>query len=166
MKPRFFSIRLLMMGLAALTLSGPASAGKQEPFKGTSSGVVTTVGFDKEAGISYTRVAGEGQSTQLGRFAVTAYLAYTVATGIARGVSMLTAANGDQLFLTMTGRGIDATHGQGTLTVVGGTGRFQGATGSFEQTITFAVAPGSTTSDSIAFTDVLEGRLTPPGSNQ
>ena len=38
--------------------------------------------------------------------------------------------------------------------------------GSLEQTITFAVAPGSSTSDSIAFTDVLEGRLTPPGSNQ
>jgi hypothetical protein len=68
--------------------------------------------------------------------------------------------------LTRTGHGVDATHGHGSFTVVGGTDRFQGATGSYEQTVTFAVAPGSSTSDSIAFTDVLEGLLTPLGSNQ
>jgi hypothetical protein len=121
------------------------------------------VGFDKEAGISYTRVAGEGQATQLGRFAVTAYVAVTLATGIAHGVSMLTAANGDQLFLIMSGHGIDATHGHGTFTVVGGTGRFQGATGYYEQIITF---PTGRVPPVFPYTDVLVGTISSPGSNQ
>ena len=56
MKQRWHGMSLLMMGLAALTLSGPASAGKQAPFKGTSSGVVTAVGFDEEAGIAFNRI--------------------------------------------------------------------------------------------------------------
>jgi hypothetical protein len=54
----------------------------------------------------------------------------------------LTAANGDTLVLSMVGRGgSDPTHGFGTSTVVGGTGRFQGTTGSYEQAITFALLP-------------------------
>jgi hypothetical protein len=61
------------------------------------------------------------------------------------------------LFLAMGGHGIDPTHGAGTFTVVGGTGRFQGATGSYEQIITFAVPLG--TSDSIPYTDVLTGTI-------
>ena len=52
-----------------------------------------------------------------------------VATGIPHGTWTLTAANGDQLFLDMTGYGIDDHHGFGQFTVTGGTGRFEGATG-------------------------------------
>jgi hypothetical protein len=80
-----------------------------------------------------------------------------VATGNARGTWTLTAANGDMLFLAMERNGIDSTHGGGTFTVVGGTGRFQGASGSYEQIITFAVPLG--TSDSIPYTDVLTGTI-------
>jgi hypothetical protein len=80
-----------------------------------------------------------------------------VATGIPLGTWTLTAANGDMLFLAMGGHGIDATHGFGAFTVVGGTGRFQGATGYYEQIITFAVPLG--TSDIIPYTDVLEGTI-------
>jgi hypothetical protein len=61
------------------------------------------------------------------------------------------------LFLEMTAYGIDPTHGVGTFTVVGGTGRFEGATGYYEQIITFAVPLG--TSDIIPYTDVLVGRI-------
>ena len=145
-----------------VALAGLATAGNQVPFKGGSSGVVTAVGF--EAGIAFTHVAGEGQATHLGRFTVSGDVAVDVATGIPQGTWTLTAANGDMLFLAMGGHGIDATHGFGAFTVVGGTGRFQGATGFYEQIITFAVPLGS--SDSIPYTDVLNGTISSPGSDE
>ena len=157
MKQRLFGFSVLAAVLAALTLSGPATAREQLPFKGRSSGVVTAVGFDPVAGIAYTYVKGEGQATHLGRFTVTGNVQVVVATGIAVGTWTLTAANGDMLFLAMGGHGIDATHGFGVFTVVGGTGRFQGVTGHYEQIITFAVPLG--TSDIIPYTDALEGTI-------
>ena len=158
MKRRLYGVSILLAVLAVLTLSGSATAAaNQVPFKGRSSGFVTTVGFDPVAGILSTRVEGEGQATHLGRFTVTGDVVVDVATGIPHGTWTLTAANGDRLFLTMTGHGIDPTHGFGAFTVVGGTGRFAGATGSYEQIITFAVPRG--TSESIPYTDVLEGTI-------
>jgi hypothetical protein len=158
MKQRLYRFSILVALLAALTLSGPAMAAEQQaPFKGRSSGVVSAVGFDPVAGIAYTRVERQGQATHLGRFTVTGDVAVDVATGNARGTWTLTAANGDMLFLTMEGNGIDPTHGAGTFTVVGGTSRFQGASGSYEQIITFAVPLG--TSDSIPYTDALTGTI-------
>jgi hypothetical protein len=141
--------------LAALTLSSPATVAAQKPFKGRSSGVVIATGFDPLTGTAFARVEGEGQATHLGRFTVTGNVAVDVATGIPRGTWTLTAANGDQLFLAMGGHGIDATHGYGEFTVVDGTGRFQGATGKYEQIITFAVPLGTATI--IPYTDVLWG---------
>jgi hypothetical protein len=157
MKRRLYWFSVLVALLAALTLSAPAmAAGKPVPFKGRSSGVVSAVGFDPVAGIAHTRVAGQGQATHLGRFTQTGDVGVDVATGNARGTWTLTAANGDMLFLEMEAYGIDPTHGVGAFTIVGGTGRFQGASGSYEQMITFTVAPG--TSDS-TFTDVLTGTI-------
>ena len=117
-------------------------------------------------GIIYTHDVAEGEATHLGHFTMIGDAKIHLPSGIVEETLTITAANGDMLFLTTSGRGTDPTHGLGTFTFVGGTGRFQGATGSFEQTITFAVPPGSSSSDSIPFTDVLEGRLTPPGSNK
>jgi hypothetical protein len=158
MKQRLYGFSVLVAVLAALRMSAPATAaGKQVPFKGRSSGVVSAVGFDPVAGIAYTRVEGEGQATHVGHFTVTGDVAVDVATGIPQGTWTLTAANGDMLFLAMGGHGIDQTHGFGAFTVVGGTGRFEGATGYYEQIITFAVPLG--TSDSIPYTDALEGTI-------
>jgi hypothetical protein len=158
MKQRLYGFCILAAVLAALTLSGLATAaGKQVPFKGRSSGIVTTVGFDPVAGIAYAHVEGQGQATHLGRFTQTGDAAVDVATGNARGTWTLTAANGDMLFLEFEAKPtIDSTHGLGAFTVVGGTGRFQGASGFYEQIITFTVTPG--TSDS-TFTDVLKGTI-------
>jgi hypothetical protein len=137
MKQRCYGISFLVTALAALALSGPTRAGVQVPFQGRSRGVVTTVGFDPVAGIAFTHVEGEGQATHLGRFTVVADVQVDVSTGNPQGDWKLTAANGDMLLLAMVGHGIDATHGFGAFTVEGGTGRFQGATGHYEQIITF-----------------------------
>ena len=158
MKQRLYGFCILAAVLAALTLSGLATAApKQVPFKGRSSGIVTTVGFDPVAGIAYAQVEGQGQATHLGRFTQTGDAAVDVVTGNARGTWTLTAANGDSLFLKFEAKPTtDSTHGLAAFTVVGGTGRFQGASGFYEQTITFTVTPG--TSDS-TFTDVLQGTI-------
>ena len=138
-------------------LAGPAAARNQVPFKGQSSGVVTTESFDPVAGIIYVRGEGEGEATHLGRFTVTSDVTADATTGNAIGAWTLTAANGDMLFLAMRGYGIDETHGAGTFTVVGGTGRFRGATGYYQQTITFAFPGG--TADVVPYTEVLEGTI-------
>jgi hypothetical protein len=166
MKQRFYGIRLLVTALAALALGGPATAGEQVPFEGSSSGVVTVTG------VSYPFVTvslvGEGVATHLGSFTVSAVVVLDVSIdiehgGIPTGMWTLTAANGDQLFLAMGGHGIDATHGFGAFTVVGGTGRFQGATGYYEQIITF---PTGRVPPVFPYTDVLVGTISSPGSNQ
>lgn len=155
---RLGGLSALAAVLAALILSGPATAaGTQLPFKGKSSGSVTATGFDPATGTAFTTVAGAGNATHLGHFTVTGQVAVNVATGIPVGTWTLTAANGDRLFLTMSGHGIDATHGFGAFTIVGGTGRFEDATGSYEQIITFAVPLGS--ANVIPYTDVLKGTI-------
>ena len=143
------------MFLAAV-LAGPAAAGNQVPFKGQSSGVATTESFDPVAGIVHIRGEGEGEATHLGRFTDTSNVAIYLATGTVLANSTLTAANGDMLFLEMTAYGIDPTHGVGTFTVVGGTGRFHGASGSYQQIITFVSEPGAADT---TFTDVLTGTI-------
>jgi hypothetical protein len=164
MKQRWHGVPILVAVLTALSLSGSAKAGERVPFKGQSSGVVTVVEFDPVAGIAYTHVAGEGQASHLGHFTVAGDVALTVATGIPIGTWTLTAANGDMLFLSMGGSGIDPTHGFGAFTVEGGTGRFQGATGYYEQIITFAAPPGSL--PTVSYTDVLDGTISSVGSNR
>ena len=81
MKLRIYGFKVLAAVLAALTLSGPAIAGKFVPFKGKSSGVITTVGFDPVNGIAYLHGTGEGEATHLGHFAMAADVAADVATG-------------------------------------------------------------------------------------
>ena len=63
MKRQLYGFKLLAAVLAAFTLSGTATAGKPlVPFKGQSSGVVTTVGSDPELGV--VSVHGEGQGEE------------------------------------------------------------------------------------------------------
>lgn len=162
MKKLWYRISLVVTALAWLALGGPAIAGVQVPFRGHSSGVVTAVGFDPVLGIAFTHVEGDGRATHLGRFKVVADVQVDVATGAPQGDWTLTAANGDMLFLVMVGHGIDATHGFGAFTVEGGTGRFEGATGYYEQIITFELPVGNSPDP---YNDVLRGTISSPGSN-
>src|SRR5438034_5203050 len=101
MKQRVYGFRILAAVLAALILSGLASAGESVPFKGQSSGVITTVGFDPVAGIVYTHEVGEGEATHLGHFALTGDAKIYLPSGMVEETLTLTAANGDKLFLTL-----------------------------------------------------------------
>jgi hypothetical protein len=153
---------LLTAAIAVSASAKPGGASGHDgcvsvPFKGKSSGVNETVGFDPVAGVAFGHLEGEGQATHLGSFTVTADVAVNVATGIPQGTWTFTAANGDELFMDMTGHGIDDHHGLGQFTVTGGTGRFEGAGGYFEQVITFSVPLG--TADAIDYTDVFAGTI-------
>lgn len=75
---------------------------------------------------------GEGTASHLGRFTVVGDFTLNLATASGGGTTTYTAANGDILTATTTGQ---AVVGQGTavvtetVTITGGTGRFEGATG-------------------------------------
>lgn len=92
---------------------------------------------------------------------MTANVVADVVTGIATGPWTLTSANGDMLFVNFVGYRIDPTHGGGDMTIVGGTGRFEGATGHYTQHITSSSTPGSL--PTISYTDMLEGVISRPG---
>lgn len=163
---RQYGFKLLAAVLAAFTLIGTATAGKPlVPFKGQSSGVITTLGFDPVLGVVSTRAEGQGEATHLGRFTVTNEVSIYVftPTGVAIGNWIYVTANGDKLFVHMVGSGsADPLHGIGTFTITGGTGRFTGASGTYQQIITFAAPPAGT--PVVAYSDVLfNGTISYPG---
>jgi len=125
MQQQFARISLLATILAALALTSPARAGEEVPFKGRSSGVVKTTTC-QAPNQACTILYGEGEATHLGHFTVIAHVVVDLVAGTITGPWTLTAANGDVLFVTFEGFGIDETHGGGFMTVEGGTGRFQG----------------------------------------
>ena len=158
MKRQLYGFKLLAAVLAAFTLCGTATAGKPlVPFKGQSTGVITTLGFDPELGVVSLRSEGQGDATHLGRFTVTNEVSIYVftPTGVAIGNWIYLTENGDKLFVHMVGSGgPDPLHGIGTFTITGGTGRFRGASGSYQQIITFASHPSPGTLV-VAYSDVL-----------
>jgi hypothetical protein len=95
---------------------------------------------------------GEGTATHLGRFTAAITDVVNPATATSTGTFDLTAANGDQLFATTAG-GEDqftppnVSHVTVVATIVGGTGRFTSATGTFtvERTATINFAAGTST---------------------
>ena len=78
---------------------------------------------------------GEGNTTHLGRFTMTFSAVAVLASSTATGTFDFTASNGDHLLATFAGTAVDIEPGvvrfTEVLTIVGGTGRFAGATGTF-----------------------------------
>jgi hypothetical protein len=132
---------VLLSMIAAVPMSGAASV----PFKGSWSG--QTVSAD---GTNFPVVAvvsdGEGQLTHLGRYFMTSPHTSDVFTGETIGQQIFTAANGDQLTASCAGAPQPQPNGHvvGTLdcSITGGTGRFEGATGSYVFFLDAAPAPG------------------------
>lgn len=130
-----------------LTLAGPAVAAEQVPFKGSLSGTVTVTPLSPP--MASVLVDGSGIATQLGRFTVEMPHLVNQATRIATGTYIFTAANGDTLTADFSGQATPVAPGVLTVSetgvITGGTGRFEGATGSFTADRTFLVATLTTT---------------------
>jgi hypothetical protein len=118
----------------ALTFASPAVAGNV-PLKGTLAAVEID---DVQFPVMNVSGSGTGQSTQLGRYTITFTVAVNLLTGatLGTGTMELVAANGDKVFASFAGQGSPTEDPAiasvvENVTITGGTGRFDGATGSF-----------------------------------
>ena len=133
MKRHSLALSLALAVLAVLMFARPAAAGNQVPFRGSLEGNVTHTPappFDS------VLVEAEGNATQLGRFTVAIPHLVNTSTRTAVGTYVFTAANGDTLTADFTGHAAPSgTPGILAIvevaTITGGTGRFEGATGTF-----------------------------------
>jgi hypothetical protein len=110
----------------------------------------------------------EGDATYLGHYTVTGVTVINVLLASATGIFTMTADNGDMLFLTMTGHALQPFSLKETVadfTVTGGTGRFEGATGSWkaDNHFAFAVDAGISPNPYVA---EIEGTISTPGANK
>ena len=128
----FTKIRTLMLGILLLLGTMPVLA-VERPFALHGSGVATLI--TDPSGMPTGAVAtGSGTATHLGQWTVTGNPKYTPDdNGVlhSSGEATITAANGDQLRVQINGildpmAGVD----QGVFYFLGGTGRFENASGS------------------------------------
>ena len=145
--------------LAALMLTfvpQAVRAGDAVPYKGSGAGA--TVDAVPDPGGLLLSVLVEGHATLTGNFVREESVVFDPVAGTLSGTFVTTAANGDQIFGTITGQFISPTMVVGTNTLTGGTGRFENATG---QT-TFTLV----TEDGVHFTVEFAGRLSSVGANK
>ena len=123
---RFVVFLLAVVTAAAMLGAFPAivEADPGVPFKGTAELTLTSSTTDMTTGASTLTYVGTGQGTHLGRFTETATLVVEADGSFTANVT-LTAANGDQVFKTASGKNVSA----GNFMIHGGTGRFTNATG-------------------------------------
>jgi hypothetical protein len=130
MKP-FTKIRITMLALFLLLGTIPVSA-TERPFALSGAGVATLM-TDEAGHLVGALATGSGTATHLGQWTVSGTVTYTPDNdGVLHsgGEAAITAANGDKLVIQIDGildpvAGVD----QGVFRFVGGTGRFEGASG-------------------------------------
>lgn len=122
-----------MILTAALAVS---AAAKQVPFKGELQGNDTDTCFSFP--IVCVATVGTGTGTHLGNFSFTLENRVNVVLGTSTGVAHFIAANGDTFDATVVGSGVATSTPDGVViniteiyTITGGTGRFEGAQGTF-----------------------------------
>jgi len=128
---RFMKIRTLMLVPFVLLATIPVSA-VERPFALSGTGVATLI--TNEQGLPIGAVpTGSGTATHLGQWTVTGTVKYMPdENGVlhSSGEAALTASNGDKLNFVIDGiLDTNAFVDQGVFRFVGGTGRFEGATG-------------------------------------
>jgi hypothetical protein len=150
---------LALVVVAVLGLTGPIAAGEQVPLKGGYEG--EDIGTLVAPPIAEAQVTAAGIATQLGNFTFRELVTVNTATGIGSGSFQFTAANGDTVYGSIVGQARLTAPGVLTIletaTIEGGTGRFDGATGSFSVTRLKNPATGETTCS-------FEGTISSPGS--
>jgi hypothetical protein len=159
MKRRNIAAGLALAALVVLGLAGPVAAGDQVPFKGSLDGVATVAPLTPP--FVAVNIEGEGHATQLGHFQVSIPHVTNRSNGTAVGSYVFTAANGDTLNADFTSQ-VTPTDVPGvvsvavTATITGGTGRFAGATGSFDAERIVDMAHGTVT-------ESFDGTISTPG---
>ncbi len=148
MRTRITSVITLSFGLVACSSDAPTAASSasvasgsraelqgadvERPFKGSCSVTFNPPSFPPPP-IHHQTDVGTCQLTELGRTAFYGEQDINFAAGTQSGWRRLTAANGDQLYVTHTGTSALTAPGlvsfRAQMTIVGGTGRFVGATG-------------------------------------
>jgi hypothetical protein len=138
MKRSVFSATLILAVVAVSFVAASASAGEERPFKAT---VTAYASFRDDDGILHSFATGK--ATHLGYVDVVALVALNPEQGTATGTVTLTASNGDSVTLVFA-QVLDPVQGtySGDYQITGGTGRFEGATGSGTATKALATAVG------------------------
>lgn len=159
---RLIFLASVVLAVAAMSPSAALAAanGTSRPLTGTATGTTTT---DLLTGA--TTVDATGHLSHLGT--VTAHFDLTLAPTSAStfayaGTGSDVAANGDKLFVSLTGSGtFTPTTAEGTtnLTITGGTGRFAGASGMYTETVSFVVVSVTAASRTSRFTATFEGQV-------
>ena len=130
----------------ALAVAGPVAAKELVPFRGEMSGTATVTPVAPP--IVSVLLETTGHASQLGRFTLEAPHTVNQATLTATGTYTFTAADGSTLTATLSGSARLVAPGQLAISeqglITGGTGRFEGATGSFSTERTFFLATGAT----------------------
>jgi hypothetical protein len=122
--------------LSTVAFAGPGAAQEPVPFKGTLQAQET---YDIQFPTLFVQSSGSGNATHLGGFTVTHEFGVDLPTFIALGSAQFIGADGSTIFTDTRALGaapiptddpnvvfITELH-----TIIGGTGRFAGATGSF-----------------------------------
>ncbi len=128
--------------LAVLGLAGPVAAGDQVPFRGLFAGLATVTGDPPVVSVDVNATGYAAQlghfwhAAQLGQFRLTIPHQVNLAPTprISWGVYRFVAANGDTLSASFVGQVSPIPGGLAAVeiaTIIGGTGRFDGATGDF-----------------------------------
>lgn len=136
MNRRLFATRVALVALAVLGLTTSATAAEQVPFKGTLEGSYTRTG---NFPFFHLEPIGTGNANHLGKFAFSiphdVNLLLTPPSGT--GTFEFTAANGDTVFGTFLTSATPVPgmpgfiYGVELMTIEGGTGRFENASGNF-----------------------------------
>ncbi|HEX2474263.1 MAG TPA: hypothetical protein VHK01_05935 [Lacipirellulaceae bacterium] len=159
MRTRIMKPSLLVVFVMAAT----TQAGELVPFKGTFSGQTQSAVPTGDPDVVFVTTGGGGQATQLGHYSVISPHFTNLVTLEVWGTQEFTAANGDTLTAEISGQFVPTPDGllaaQLTGTITGGTGRFEGATGSYTFDILF---------DFVTFISVatIDGTMTSPGRSQ
>jgi hypothetical protein len=140
-KAKSFMLASLIAGAMAL----PAMADDEVQFKGKEVGAFISDVLPFAFPFAYDGVTAVGEATHIGHYTLNGSVVANVIFGTATGPFTMTAANGDILFLDAAGYVLptDPTKVVWNFTVTGGTGRFEGATGSITAQVQLAAAVGS-----------------------
>lgn len=145
-------LALFFMALAigAVSIGATSAGAKEVPMRGSGTGQITGM-TPGPTGVSIT-ATGEGVATHLGKFTRTEEILLDPNTFTFTGTLTFVAADGSELSCSFQGAFIAANEAAGTYTFTGGTGRFEGATG----TADFSVVQSDPVNFSFGFGGTIE----------